>query len=260
MQLAPDVRIPQTVQYSAGVDHQLHKSTTVSLTYTGARGHHLFRSRDINAPLPPLYLARPDSEFGAIRQVESAGRQNSDSMSVTLRGRVTRFNGQMQYTLSRVDNDTNGVAWFPANDYDLSGEWARADFDRRHRVSAVRPDERRQGDRSRCRIDAQFRRAVLATLGADVYNNGRGRAWPAGVARNTLEGDGYASLDLRASREVKFGTGKEAPSMTFGVDAFNLLNRVNYSSYVGTLSSPLFGQPVSARAPRQLQFSGRFKF
>jgi hypothetical protein len=84
--------------------------------------------------------------------------------------------------------------------------------------------------------------------------NGRGRARPAGVARNTLEGDGYASLDLRASREVKFGTGKDAPAMTFGVGAFNLLNRVNYSSYVGTLSSPLFGQPVSARAPRQLQF------
>ena len=44
-----------------------------------------------------------------------------------MRGRVTRwFNGQMQYTLSRVQNDTNGIAWFPANDYDLSGEWARA--------------------------------------------------------------------------------------------------------------------------------------
>ena len=63
-------------------------------------------------------------------------------MQVTLRGRVTRwFNGQMQYTLSRVHNDTSGINAFPANDYDLSGEWARADFDRRHRllVSAGSP-------------------------------------------------------------------------------------------------------------------------
>ncbi|HEV2986458.1 MAG TPA: carboxypeptidase regulatory-like domain-containing protein, partial [Vicinamibacterales bacterium] len=134
VQLAPDVQIPQTVQYSAGVDHQLQKSTTLSLTYTGARGYHLFRSRDVNAPLPPLYLGRPNPAYGVIRQVESNGRQNSDSLAVTLRGRVTRwFNGQMQYTLSRVYNDTNGIAWFPANDYDLSGEWGRADFDRRHR-------------------------------------------------------------------------------------------------------------------------------
>jgi hypothetical protein len=31
---------------------------------------------------------------------------------------------------------------------------------------------------------------------------------------------------------VKFGTARTAPAMTFGVDAFNLLNRVNYSSCV----------------------------
>ncbi len=64
VQLAPDVQIPQRVQYSAGFDHQLAKATTVSITYTGARGYNLFRSRDINAPLPPLYLTRPDPAYG----------------------------------------------------------------------------------------------------------------------------------------------------------------------------------------------------
>ena len=88
VQLAPDVQIPQTIQYSAGLEHQLQKTTTLSITYTGARGYHLFRSRDINAPPPPLYVARPDAAFGAIRQVESTGRQASDSLAVTLRGRV----------------------------------------------------------------------------------------------------------------------------------------------------------------------------
>ncbi|HEY2150493.1 MAG TPA: TonB-dependent receptor, partial [Vicinamibacterales bacterium] len=43
--LAPDVQIPQTLQYSAGLDHRVAKSTTLSVTYTGARGYHLFRSR-----------------------------------------------------------------------------------------------------------------------------------------------------------------------------------------------------------------------
>ena len=56
VQLAPDVQIPQSVQYSVSFDHQITKRTTVSLGYTGARGYHLFRSRDINAPLPPQYL------------------------------------------------------------------------------------------------------------------------------------------------------------------------------------------------------------
>ena len=46
------------------------------------------------------------------------------------------------------------------------------------------------------------------------------------------------------------GGGKDARVVTLALDAFNVLNRVNYGNFVGTLGSPLFGQPVSARAPR----------
>src|SRR5260221_964550 len=80
VRLAPNVQIPQTLQYSAGFDRQLRKTTAVSVTYTGARGYHQFRSRDVNAPAPPLYLVRPNSMYGVVRQVESPGRQSSDSM------------------------------------------------------------------------------------------------------------------------------------------------------------------------------------
>jgi hypothetical protein len=170
------------------------------------------------------------------------------------------FNGQMQYTLSRVYNNTNGIASYPANDYDLSGEWARADFDRRHRfllLGRVSPGKLVDlGVGLTLNSGAPY----TETLGQDIYGNGRGRARPVGVNRNTLEGDGYATLDLRASRDVKIGAGKDARTVTLGLDAFNLLNRVNYGNYVGTFGSPLFGLPVSARAPRQLQFSARLKF
>ena len=261
VQLAPDVQIPQTLQYSVGVDHQLQKTTTLSVAYTGARGYRTFRSRDVNAPLPPLYLARPDLAYGAVRQIESTGRQETDSLQMTLRGRVTRwFNGQMQYTWSRAYNDTNGIASFPANDYDLAAEWARADFDRTHRfllLGRVSP----QGAFADLGVGISWNSGApyTETLGADVYKNGRGRARLAGVPRNSLEGDGYAQIDLRVSRDLKFGSGKQARTMTLGLDAFNVLNHVNYGSYVGTLGSPLFGTPVTARAPRQLQFSARVK-
>ena len=138
VQLAPDVRIPQTLQYSVGLDHQLAKATTMSVTYTGAHGFHLFRSRDINAPPPPAYDERPDPAYAVIRQIESTGRQQSDSLSVTVRGRFSKnFTGQAQYGWSRGWNDTNGIDWYAANDYDLTGEYARADFDRRHRLTLI---------------------------------------------------------------------------------------------------------------------------
>ena len=261
VRLAPDVQIPQTIQYTVGLDHQLKKTTAVSVTYTGARGYHLFRSRDVNAPPPPAYAARPGSAYGAIREVESNGRQHSDSLAATLRGRVTRwFTGQMQYTLSRVYNDTSGIATFPANDYDLSTEWSRADFDRRHRfvllgrITATKIIDLGVG------LTLNSGSPFSEVLGQDIYNNGRGRARPAGVVRNSLEGGGFSSFDLRASREIAFGAGSSRRVITMGLDAFNLFNRSNYSSYVGIIGSPLFGLPVTAQAPRQLQFSARMAF
>jgi len=67
-------------------------------------------------------------------------------------------------------------------------------------------------------------------------------------------------LDLRLSRALKAGGGKDHHAVTIALDAFNVLNRVNYGTFIGTVGSPLFGQPVSARAPRQLQFSTKFGF
>src|SRR5438105_4054674 len=70
------------------------------------RGVDLFRSRDVNAPPPPYYLARPDPTIGVYRQIESSGRLQSDALEIAFRGQITRrFNGMMQYALGRAYND-----------------------------------------------------------------------------------------------------------------------------------------------------------
>jgi hypothetical protein len=43
-------------------------------------------------------------------------------------------------------------------------------------------------------------------------------------------------------------------------DAFNVLNHVNYTGYVGNELSPFFGQAVAALPTRRLQVTARFKF
>jgi hypothetical protein len=66
---------------------------------------------------------------------------------------------------------------------------------------------------------------------------------PGGEPRNSLEGAGYADVDLRASRNVTFAKDTpQARTVTLALDAFNLVNRVNYSTCLGTLASPLFGR------------------
>jgi hypothetical protein len=261
VQFAPNIRVPSLTQYSAGVERQVRKGTTVALTYIGSKGS-LFRSRDINAPLPPLYAVRPDPTHGVIRQIASDGRQRSDALQTTLRGRITKwFNGQAQYTLGRTYNDSGGLYWFPANDYDPSGEWARADFDRRHRFQLLgRIAPGRLIDLG-VGLSWQSGAPYSESIGEDLFHNARGGARPAGVGRNSLQGNGYAALDLRASKDITFAKGTpRARTFTIAIDAFNVTNRVNYTGYIGTIGSPLYGQPIVARPPRQLQISTHLKF
>ncbi len=82
------------------------------------------------------------------------------------------------------------------------------------------------------------------------------------LGRNTLQGPGYAQLDLRWSYNFFLMRSKKekGPTLTPAVDAFNVFNRVNFVAFVGNLSSPFFGQAVAARPPRRLQLSLRLTF
>jgi hypothetical protein len=250
------VTIPYTIQYSVGVERQLAAKTTVAVTFIGSRGFDMFRSRDVNAPAPPLFLERPDPAYGVVREIESAGTMRTATLQFTLRGASTRFNGTAQYSYGRAYNDTSGIGWVPPNAYDLSQEYGPADFDRRHTIELFGSWTAGRWFTLGASAEAFTGRPYSLTLGTDVFNTGTANARPLGVARNSLRGPGYASLDLRWSHDVVL-PGPKKRSVALGIDAFNVLNRVNESSFVGNLSSPFFGRAVSASAPRRVQFSLR---
>jgi hypothetical protein len=262
--LEPNINIPYTVQYSFSLERQLQKSTTLAITYLGSRGLDQFRSRDINAPLPPGYSARPNSSIGVLREIESGGRRATDSLEITLRGNVTRlFNGMAQYRLSSSHDNTSGINYFPPNAYDLSGEWGRSDFDRRHRFELLGTINPGKLFNLGVSVSLYSGQPYSLTTGLDQFHTGTANARPAGVRRNSLQGPAYADLDLRWSRDFSVLKGKkkdEGVKATIAVDAFNVLNEVNYSSFIGNLSSPFFGEAIAAQPPRKLQMSFRLKF
>src|SRR5262249_33868873 len=214
----------------------------------------------------------PDPAFSVWRQIESSAEMMGHSLEIGLRGNVTRyFSGMIQYTLSRTYNNTGGnpamgarssLNSFPANNYDLSGEWARADFDQRHRFNLI--GTLTPGRYFKLGIAASLYSGApySITTGRDDNHDGMANDRPAGVPRNSLQGPGYAGLDVRWSRDFYLNRVKrdKGPTATLGLDAFNVLNHVNYSAYVGVQSSPFFGMPVAALPVRRLQASFRFRF
>jgi len=81
---------------------------------------------------------------------------------------------------------------------------------------------------------------------------------PGNVGRNSGRGPSFADVDLRvAKRFVLRAKSKGAQSLELRLDAFNLLNHVNYFNYVGTLNSRYFGRANHAHVPREIQLSVR---
>lgn len=258
--LSPNIQIPYTLQYGIGVERVVRKGTTVAVNYVGARGVNLFRSRDINAPVAPIYGDRPNPAFGQIRQIESTGRQSSNSVQFIGRGQLgPRLKGSVQYTIATAHNDTSGINSLPANNYDLASEFGRADADQRNRLEALLTLDGGDWADVGLSVSLGSGRPYALRTGHDDYHTGQTNARPVGVGRNTLQGPGSAGLDARWSHEFAAG-GKDGATVTIGVDAFNLINRVNYSGYVGTLTSPFFGRAIAAQPPRRIQLSAGLEF
>jgi hypothetical protein len=70
-------------------------------------------------------------------------------------------------------------------------------------------------------------------------------------ARNTGKTGAYRTVDLSLNRHIRRGRA----DLEARIEAYNLLDAVNYDQYVGELLSPFFAQPISAFPQRRLQFA-----
>jgi len=263
VRLERGIQLPQLLQFSAGLERQLAKRTVLAVNYIGTRGWHQLRSRDANAPLPSGFLARPDPRLNVLRMIESASRVEGNALEVTLRGNLgPKVAGLVQYTFGKTLTDTGGVNWFPANSFEPRGEWGRADSDRRHQFNFLGTANLHPWLNLGLSISLLSGPPFNITAGSDDNRDGMPYDRPQGVARNTGQGPGLVGLDLRWYREFRFRpSGKEgSPSLTLSLDAFNLPNRVNYQNFLGARTSPFFGQPVAAQAPRRVQLGLRLQF
>ena len=263
VRLERGIQLPELLQFSAGLERQLAKQTTLAVNYIGTRGWDQLRSRDANAPLPPEFRARPDARFNVLRMIESAGRLEGNALEITLRGNLgPRFTGLAQYTFGKICSDTEGVNWFPANSFDPRGEWGRADADRRHQFHLLGSANLHRWLNLGLSVSLLSGPPFNITTGKDDNRDGMALDRPAGVPRNTGQGPGYMGIDLRWFREFRLrpAAKEKSPSLTLSADAFNLPNRVNYQNFLGALTSPFFGKPVAAQPPRRVQLGIRLQF
>jgi Carboxypeptidase regulatory-like domain len=134
-QVDPALRAPYTMQAAIGLERQLSKAVTTSVTYINSHGVHQLLIRNINAPLPGTYNPanpasgdRPFGNVSNIYQYESDGLFNENQVianfNVRSGAKLSLFGF---YTLSYANsNDVGGG--FPMNQYDIRADYGPAAF------------------------------------------------------------------------------------------------------------------------------------
>jgi hypothetical protein len=264
--LDPNAQSPYLFQASSSVEHPLFKTLRGTLEYRYLRGIHLFRARDVNAPLAGV---RPDHGLFLERMVESIGLLRSNALIASLQGRIKKaVKFKAQYTLSRSDDNTDGPLALPADSRDLGPEWGRSSFDTRHRFVLAGTSDLPAAFRLGVMVVANSGAPFNITTGSDDNGDGVANDRPPGVTRNTGEGPGFMQTDLRLSKVFTFFKGAMNSDgdvsgfrkMELSFDAFNVFNHTNLTNIIGEVSSPRFGQATNALPARTIQMSVRFNF
>jgi hypothetical protein len=141
--LSSEMRAPYIIQSAISMERQLPRNTTLAVTYTNSHGLHLFRSQDVNAPLPGTYVpgmpntgVYPLGRPGAVNLMESSGLYNQNQVISNVNSKLNAGLSLFGfYVFNRASSNTDGIGTFPANPYNWAGEYGPAATDVHHRVT-----------------------------------------------------------------------------------------------------------------------------
>jgi len=210
---APELVTPYNINTSLSLEKSLPKGLGLTFSWDVTRGVHLYRSRNLNAPLPgaPLNPARPgtflppDPTKGNINQLESTGTSLSNNYTIGFRQQIrNKWNLNLfgNYTLGNNNSDTDNAFNTPADNYNLRGEWGRSGQDTRHRFFTGTNFRLPWGVNVNTNVNWSSSRPYNITTGLDNNGDTVLNDRPEGVKRNSGKGPGLFNMNLGFQKTV----------------------------------------------------------
>ena len=261
--LAADLRTPYQLHSAVSVEQRLIHNLILTVNYNYARGVHLYRSRNINAP-PLGAFAALNPDFDRIAQLESSGSSTYQGLtagfSQSFGDRLSFFGS---YTLSRAIDDGDGPDAFPMDSYNLAAERGFSTSDSRHQFFFAALLALPLGFDMSPIVYYGSGRPYNITTGFDNNGDSVVNDRPEGVRRNSERGPNFASVDLRLVKSFGYrrkGSDQQLIGFEVAADATNLFNRVNLVNFIGIQTSPFFRRANAAHEPRQISVQLTFFF
>lgn len=286
--LGPSLTQPRIVDASLGVEHT-RGPLRLATTAIHRRGARELRGIDVNAPEGGI---RPDPLAGPITRVDAVARSASNAVSVNLNlvKPERRLFVAANYTWSRTTNETDSPLSLAADAGRVVDERGPAADDARHRAMGFASLPLGRGVTAGVSFMARSALPYNVTTGRDDNADGLITDRPQGTTRNSARGGASADVGMRLSWRTGFGGAPAAPpsgpqvrivrggadsnpladmpggaptsryGLELSLQVFNALNRTNPTQFGGVMTSPFFGQPVAAGAPRRLEGGVRLTF
>jgi hypothetical protein len=248
---------PYTLQVTLGGQRQVMENLSLSADLIYARGYHLCREENRNAPIPGTSVLRPDPTKANVLVWADTGKSDYKAVQFVLNKRYAHgWSVEVQYTLSKSMTDCTD--WFATNWNNPELDWGPHMFDSRHRLNFIGIFDIPFGFQLSAIFQYYSAPPYNVTLGYDANLDGQLYDYPAGKSRNSGRAGDFISLDARISKFLNVGRFR----FQIFAEMFNLTNRVNYPSwaYVGNMLSPSFGEPFAASDPRLIQLGARIDF
>jgi outer membrane receptor protein involved in Fe transport len=228
---APELTAPYTWNNELSVETSFPGGLIVTGSYRFIRGLHVFRDRNLNAPLDflssvprscqigqdPATCLRPDPTKGNVNQVESTGTSTSHTLRIGVRQRLSFLNLNASYDFDSTYDDRAGGGGrggggggggnggnninLPADNYDMDSEWGRSGARHRMNVSA---NLRLPWDISANTIfnwntGSPYTHQTGVDDNQDTTRNDR----PPGVPKNSLTGPGFFETGFDLSKAIQ---------------------------------------------------------
>jgi len=258
---------PYTVQMSLGITRQISSNLVASVDYIRIRGYNEYTTYNINYTKGiggPRVLT---PAYGGINLVTTQGRSWYDGIDLSVtRPYMGDWQMQISYTLSwAFDTFDDPFAGYVFQSSILRAPSAQ---DERHRLVASSTVNLPYDFQLSGIVALSSPRPIYVITGTDNNNDGvLGDDFPPS-GRNSMRPDPTRirnwskTVDMRISRFFNIaGTTR----LTVVLEAFNVFNWTNYTAYIGRLNATsggvsIFGEPISASNPRQIQIGLRVLF
>ncbi len=249
----PSFHIPYSTQGTIGFTHEFANRIYVQADVVYSRGHDVVLQRNINITKDASgNWVGIDPRFGAFNTYQNLGYIKYTALQSRVEYRGAKLRGGLSYTLgkARSNSSATGVGGGAAtNPLDINVDDGPTSEDRRHVVASdfsyLFPWDFQLAGIARYASALPY----SATNSTVVY------ARP--LPRNSLRGDSESNVDLRASKNVKFGGRYE---IVVFWEMFNVFNTLNFVQYQGNQLSSSYQLPQRALPMRRQQLGLRFDF